>query len=315
MPSDNINNGRIRIAIPVRLDAVLFEYGLAMDRGVDVTIAPVRDVPRLLHERAVDCALVPSVMYFQGDYLIVPDAAISTFMHMSTELLVSRLKLDEVRSVAFPRQPDTSRTILEIALRELFPEVPYRFEIGTGNPFSDLEKCDAAVVTGEGAFGLPNDLRKYDIGEFWVRLTELPAVFYLWLTPAELSETRRERAYAHIIKAKKTGLAQSDKVLRFAQNRITLNRYRLIEYLTVDIDYDLFSRQVKSLKALSDYMASYKLIKEGNQKGIEFASRRNHISIFEELLGKDEESADDVVQDWTTDVEEEDEELEDGSEE
>ena len=310
MPSLREDGGRIKIALPARLDAILYEYGLAKDRDVDLTVAPVREVPRLLHERAVDCALVPAVMYFQGDYLIVPDAAISTFMYLGTEILASRLKLDEVRSVAFQRQPDTARTILEIALRELFPEIPYRFEIGTGNPLSDLERCDAAVVTGEGAFGLPQDLRRYDVSEFWVRLTELPAVFYLWLTPADLSEDRRERAYAHVIKAKKTGLAQSDKVVRFAQTRITLSKYRLIEFLTVDVDYDLFSRQVKSLRALGDYMASYKLIPDEKHRDIEFASRRNHVSIFEEMLGVDAETADDVILDWTTDVEDEEEEEE-----
>ena len=290
---------KIRIAVPSRLDAILFEYALRKDKDVDLTVAPPREVPGLLQDGIVDCALVPSVMYFQGDYLIVPDAAVSTFYQLSTELLVSRISLQDVRSVAVPRQPDTARAILEIALRELFPEIPYKFEIGTGNPFKDLDRVDAAVISGEGALGVPRDFKHYNIGEFWVRLTELPAVFYLWLVPAGLPVATRERAYAHVMRAKKTGLAQSDKVVVFARDRVTLNRYKMIEYLTVEIDYDLFSKQVKSLGELCDYLVDYRLIPEEKKKPLEFATSRSHVSVFDEIFGGAEEGIEDVMLDWS----------------
>jgi len=243
-------------------------------------------------------------MYFQGDYEIVPDAAISTFFEIGTEILVSSKPLAEMRSVAFSRMPDTSRVILEVALRELFPEIPYRFEIGTGNPFKDLESCDASVVTGEGAFGLPDDYHLYNVGEFWVRLTELPAVFYLWLVPAELPVPAKQRAYAHVMLAKKTGLAKIDKVVRLAQERVTLNRYRMIEYLTVELDYDLFIKQVKSLKILGEYMSSFKLIQEEKRRDLVFATQRSHVSVFEEVFGAGDVSIDDIVLDFDLDDEE-----------
>lgn len=290
---------KTRIAVPSRLDAILFEYGLSKDPGVDLTVAPPREIPRLLQDGIVECALVPSVMYFQGDYLIVPDVSVSTFNELSTEILVSKTPLQDVRSVAFPRQPDTARTIIEISLRELFPEIPYRFEIGTGNPFKDLEKVDATVISGEGALGVPSDIKHYNIGEFWVRLTELPAVFYLWLVPAELPVAAREKAYAHVMLAKKTGLAQSDKVVRFARERVTLNKYKMIEYLTVEIDYDLFSKQVKSLDELCLLMVDYRLIPEDKKKPLEFATVRSHVSVFEEIFGVPEEGIEDVLLDWS----------------
>ncbi len=297
----------VRIAIPARLDAVLFEYALRMNKRVELLIAPPRDIPRLLFERKVDCALVPSVMYFQGDYLIIPDVSISTFYRMTTEVLVSSKQLIDVRSVALPRQPDSSRTILEIALRELFPELPYRFEIGTGNPYKDLENCDASVVSGEGALGIPDNLRKNNIGEIWVRMTDLPAVFYLWLTHADFPRKKLEEIYAHIILAKKTGLAQADRVMRYARDRVTLNKYKLIEYLTVQIDYDLFSQQVKSLRLLGDYMQTYKLIPEGRDVELKYATARSHVSIFESIFGATTESIDDLVIDWQSDDSDSDE--------
>jgi len=295
--------GKIKIAVPARLDAILFEYSLKKMKDIELTIAPAREIPRLLHDRKVDCALVPSVMYFQGDYEIVPDAAISTFFEIGTEILVSSKPLAEMRSVAFSRMPDTSRVILEVALRELFPEIPYRFEIGTGNPFKDLESCDATVVTGEGAFGLPDDYHLYNVGEFWVRLTELPAVFYLWLVPAELPVPAKQRAYAHVMLAKKTGLAKIDKVVRLAQERVTLNRYRMIEYLTVELDYDLFIKQVKSLDLLGEYMSGFKLIQEEKRRDLVFATQRSHVSVFEEVFGAGDVSIDDIVLDFDLDDE------------
>jgi predicted solute-binding protein len=283
--TEESKKAKVKIALPHRLDAILFEYGLAKDNDVELVVDLPHRAADLLAHRVVDCALVPSVMYFQGDYMIVPDVAVSTYVQMGSELLVSKKPLPEVRSVAFPNQPDTSRTMLEIALRELFPEIPYRFEIGVGNPHTDLERCDGAVISGEGAFGLPEGLHKYDVGEFWVRITELPAVFSLFLVSADMPLERRNEIYARVIKAKQTGLAQSDKVVRMAQERVTLNRYRLIEYLTVNLDYDLFSRQVKSLKLLGEYMADYKLIPDDRRKELEFATHRSHVSLFEEVFG------------------------------
>ncbi len=294
----NEPKSKVRIAVPSRLDAVLYEYALKKDSGVDLTLAHPREVPGLLRDGIADCALVPAVMYFQGDYLIVPDAAISTFTELSTEILVSRIPLQEVKSVAVPRQPDTARTILEISLRELFPEVPYKFEIGKGNPFKDLEKVDAALISGEGALGVPPTFKRYNIGEFWVRLVELPAVFYLWLVPADSPAELRERAYAHVLRAKKTGLANSDKVVQYARERVTLNKYKMIEYLTVEIDYDLFSKQVKSLEEMCQLMVDYRLIPEEKQKPLEFATARSHVSVFEEVFGVSEDGIEDVLLDW-----------------
>lgn len=298
----------VRIALPSRLDAVMFEYGLLKDKAVELHLAPTKDIPRMLFERKVDCALVPSVMYFQGEYLIVPDVSISTFFRMSTEVLVSSKPLPDVRSVALPRQPDTSRVILEIALRELFPETPFKFEIGTGNPYKDLENCDAAVVSGEGALGIPDNMRKNNIGEFWVRLTDLPAVFYLWLTHADYHKSKLEAIYAHVMLAKKTGINQSDRVIRFARERVTLNKYKLIEYLTVEIDYDLFSQQIKSLRLLGDYLKTYKLIPEGKSTELKYATERSHVSVFESIFGTTTQSIDDLVIDWQTEDYDSDEE-------
>lgn len=287
---------KLKVAIPHRIDAILFEHGFRGADNVEVTLVPPREIPRLLHEREVDAALAPSVMFFQGDYVIIPDAAISTFHRIGTELLVSRCKLEEVRSIAFMRQPDTSRTILEIVLRELFPEVPFKFEIGTGNPLRDLEKCDAAAISGSGAWGLAADIRTYDVGEFWVRLTELPAVFSLWLSPKELSEERRLEASKQVMEAKKRGLREIDRVVKLARERVTLSKYRLIEYLTLNVDYDLFSRQVKSLKLLGKMMQEYRLLPKGKEIDLEFATRRTHVSLFTEVFGRgDNEGVDDLL--------------------
>lgn len=120
-------------------------------------------------------AMIPSIEYLKNtdQYQLVPGVSISSRGPVGTVLLVSRLPLKEVVSVALDARSRTSAALLQILFGEVFPWNVF-LETTEPDPEAMLATHDAALIIGDPAFRLREDypdLDIYDLSEHWFQQT------------------------------------------------------------------------------------------------------------------------------------------------
>lgn len=149
------------------------------------------DLPSRLAERLeagqLDVALIPSVEYFRGtDYQIIPDAVIACRGPVWSVRLLSRVPVTQIQRLALDEGSRTSAAMVKILLHEkcgLSPEtVPFPID---AEPES--VDADAILMIGDRAMHPARGVYReiWDLGDRWVRWTELPFVFAMWVARAD----------------------------------------------------------------------------------------------------------------------------------
>jgi chorismate dehydratase len=136
---------------------------------------------RALEAGAADIGIIPAAAYAQVPGLMVlPGVAIASRRPVRSILLVSRVPVDQIRTVAL----DTS-SLTSVALTKIL----FEKWLGGGRTFApmspDIDKMlaahDAGLVIGDPALQI--DRSRYltlDLAEEWIRYTGKPFVFAFW---------------------------------------------------------------------------------------------------------------------------------------
>ena len=148
------------------------------------------DVPSRLADRLgageLDVALIPSIEYFSGDdYRIVSDACIACRGPVLSVKLFARRPPAEIRSVALDAGSRTSAALTRIILKRRFGLSPEWRELPLDAGLHDSD-ADAVLLIGDRAIHSPvgEFVEVWDLGDQWVRTTQLPFVFAMWTARA-----------------------------------------------------------------------------------------------------------------------------------
>ena len=159
------------------------EQGLGADR-LELTY----DVPSVLASRMAagefDLALLPIIeMARIPNLVVVPGLAIGSLGNCRSVLLVAKMPLAEVRSVALDPESRTSNALARVLFAEAWGGEP-SFVVGPRDLTLALQEHDAAVRIGDKALftPLPEGAIAYDLGGAWTARTTLPFVFAVWAT-------------------------------------------------------------------------------------------------------------------------------------
>src|ERR1700691_4219299 len=157
-----------------------FEHGEA-GRDFDISYTLPSACARALEARTADIGIIPAAAYAQISNLVVlPGVAIASRRPVRSILLVSRVRVDEIRSVALDTSSMTSVALTKVLFEKW---------LGGGRTFTpmapDIEKMlaqhDAGLVIGDPALQI--DRSRYltlDLAEEWIRHTGKPFVFAFW---------------------------------------------------------------------------------------------------------------------------------------
>ena len=171
--------GTLRLGVVSYLNAEPLVYGL----GEDPRFRLERDVPATvaekLHRGERDLGMIPSIEYAFGDYAIVPDIAIGSRGPVRSVNLYHRVPLREVRRVALDTSSRTSVALLKVLLHETLGHHPEYVALPPSVP-TMLESADAALVIGDPALYFDGEVPRLDLGEEWLRRTNLPFVYAFW---------------------------------------------------------------------------------------------------------------------------------------
>jgi chorismate dehydratase len=211
--------GSLRIGAVAYLNTRPLVHGL--ERGVLPGVELSYDVPAELARRMargeLDVALLPVIELARIPALeIVPGLGIVTHGPARSVLLVSRVPVERVRSIALDPESRTSNALAQVLCREVWRIDPRLREPADGAPRAgsladELGECDAVVRIGDKALfeRRPPDCHVEDLGEVWTRSTGLPFVWAAWI--ARPGAVDRE-TYRALHDSRRAGLRAVDAI-------------------------------------------------------------------------------------------------------
>jgi chorismate dehydratase len=211
-----------------------------------------------LEARTADIGIIPAAAYAQVPGLMVlPGVAIASRRPVRSILLVSRVPVEKIRTVAL----DTS-SLTSVALTKIL----FEKWLGGGREFTSmapnieemLAEHNAGLLIGDPALQI--DRSRYftlDLAEEWIRHTGKPFVFAFWAVRQEaLRETAPSQDLAAVFQQSRDhGLepANLDQITREWAPRLGLEESAVRAYLTENIYYHLDAACLEGLQLFYRY--------------------------------------------------------------
>jgi chorismate dehydratase len=214
------------------------------------------DCARALAQGTADIGIIPAAAYANlPDLLILPDVAIAALRAVRSILLVSKLPIEKIRSVALDTSSMTSVALTRIIFHRWYDG---RVQFAAMEPKLDtmLARHDAALLIGDPALQVNRTrYRTYDLAEEWIQRTAKPFVFAFWAVRREAAQNT-QLDLAHIFQQSRTNGLQSDSLERIAgawASRLGLTRDEVKNYLLENIYYYLDSACLEGLALFYRY--------------------------------------------------------------
>ncbi|MFZ0318734.1 MAG: menaquinone biosynthesis protein [Candidatus Sulfotelmatobacter sp.] len=251
-----------------------FEHA-QVGRDFDISYTLPSACARALAAGTADIGIIPAAAYTQIPGLkVLPNVAIASRQPVRSILLVSRVPVDKIRTLALDTSSMTSVALTKILFEKW---------LGGGRTFTsadpDLERMlaanDAALVIGDPA--LQVDRSRYvtlDLAEEWIRHTGKPFVFAFWAVRQQALEEdslygesrpiSQSDAPAHELnlatifqQSRDHGLepASLDHITREWAPRLALKETDVRSYLTESIYYHLDAPCLEGLQLFYCYAA------------------------------------------------------------
>jgi chorismate dehydratase len=214
------------------------------------------DCAQALAQGTADIGIIPAAAYANlPDLLILPDVAIAALRAVRSILLVSKLPIEKIRSVALDTSSMTSVALTRIIFHRWYGG---RVQFAAMEPKLDtmLARHDAALLIGDPALQVNRTrYRTYDLAEEWIQRTAKPFVFAFWAVRREAAQNT-QLDLAHIFQQSRTNGLQSDSLERIAgawASRLGLTRDEVKNYLLENIYYYLDSACLEGLALFYRY--------------------------------------------------------------
>lgn len=236
-----------------------FEHGSA-GRQFEISYTVPSSCAQALADGAADIGIIPAAAYAEIPGLqVLPDVAIASRGAVRSILLVSRLAIEKVRSVALDTSSLTSAALTKILFEKWLGGgrmyVPMAPDVETM-----LAGHDAGLIIGDPA--LKVDRVRYqtlDLAQEWIRYTGKPFVFAFWaVCEAALREADPSLDLAALFRDSRDHGLEAASLQRIARKwspRIGLGEDQVRSYLTENIHYYLDAGCLEGLQLFYRYAA------------------------------------------------------------
>jgi len=234
-----------------------FDHGAA-GRDFDISYTLPSACARALAAGTADIGIIPAAAYAQiPDLAALPGVAIASRRPVRSILLVSKVPVEKIRSVALDTSSMTSVALTKVLFEKW---------LGGGRTFTSmppdidtmLSSHDAGLVIGDPALQI--DRSRYitlDLAEEWIRYTGKPFVFAFWAVRRDaLREAERAQDLAAIFQQSRDhGLepASLDHISSAWAPRLRLTEGQVRSYLTENIYYQLDAACLEGLQLFYRY--------------------------------------------------------------
>ncbi|MEO6120203.1 MAG: menaquinone biosynthesis protein [Terriglobales bacterium] len=245
-----------------------FDHGeLRQKYRVDYTLPSA--CAELLRQGMADIGIIPVAAYASVPGLVViPDIAIAAKGPVKSILLISKVPVEKIKTVAADTSSRSSVALLEVLFAKFYGARPTFVPMAPKlKPM--LKACDAALVIGDPAL-LANaaGYEVRDLAAEWHRLTGKAFVFAFWAV-------RKEAATAELVRdfqqSRDHGLVPENlaKTAREWAVRLGLPEGEIVSYLRNNVFYYLDADCLAGLKLFYQYAAEVGALERA--AGVEFA--------------------------------------------
>ena len=236
-----------------------FEHGEVGSR-FDISYTLPSACAHALAEGTADIGIIPAAAYAHiPELLVLPEVAIASRRAVRSILLISKMPIEKVRTVALDTSSMTSVALTRI-LFEKWLGGGRRFHAMPPEIDAMLAEHDAGLVIGDPALKI--DRARYhtlDLAEEWIRYTGKPFVFAFWAVRAlALSEADPALDLAAAFRdSRDHGLEVSslNQIGREWSPRLGISEAEVREYLTENIHYQLDGGCLEGLGLFYRYAA------------------------------------------------------------
>ena len=219
----------------------------ASEAGLEIRTDSPAQLADQLSNGKLDMAMIPAIEYLkQADrFRLLPNISISSRNKVGTVLLVSKVPLNAIRSLALDDRSRTSIALLRILYSEVFSA---GLKLTRQEP--DLEKMlhnnDAALIIGDQALGFSKeDLSIYDLSEEWFTRTEKTFVHAVIAVREDIKV--ESGIIQTLLDAKQEGLQNLDTIAKIQANKTGHPIFLLRDYLKNKIRYDFGEEEMEGL--------------------------------------------------------------------
>jgi chorismate dehydratase len=237
---------------------------IAEETGLEMVIDVPSQLAELLNSGNLDLAMIPTVEYLKeaGRYRLLDGVCIASREKVSTVLLISKLPVREIRTLALDERSRTSVALLKILFGKRFsPEIV--FDPSPPEPAAMLKTHDAALIIGDQTFSLPTLPKRteiYDLSEEWFQKTG--KTFVHAVVAVGDGVTVEKRICDAIQSAKREGLSSLASIAsNFAASR-GLDSRVCEDYLRNKIIYDLGPGELEGMTLFQQLCYEQGLIPE-----------------------------------------------------
>jgi chorismate dehydratase len=206
-----------------------------------------------------DIGIIPVAAYASIPGLrIIPDVAIAAKHPVRSILLVSKVPLRGVRSVAADTSSRTSVALMKVLFERRFGARP-EYVPEPPDVKQMLSRHDAALLIGDPALRIDPATcghTCYDLAAEWQGMTGCPFVFAFWAVRQYAVELAREyRASDAFLRSRELGTSHVDQIVREEARRYGVSAELARKYLSYHIDYTLDEANITGLQLFFRYAA------------------------------------------------------------
>lgn len=213
----------------------------------DVMLMQPAECARRLLAGEADLGLIP-IAALTSSLQIVPGCTIASLTRVRSIQLISKVPLDQVRTVAADTASRSSVAYTKLILKHFYANSP-SFEPVPADPRLMLQQHDAALLIGDPALlaleqraeieADTGPLTWHDIAYLWHTHTQLPWVAAVWAVRADLplSQREREQLFVDLNASRKRGQQNISTLVEEWTPRIALAPSTIEAYLTRNIHY------------------------------------------------------------------------------
>jgi chorismate dehydratase len=194
-------------------------------------------------KRQADVGIVPSIEYQRLEGVaILPGMSIASKREVKSVLLLSKMPLAKVQTVALDESSRTSAALVRILMHKFYAR-RVNFSPAAPEPGEMLRQADAALLIGDPALTYNGRAQVFDLASEWRKFTGLPFVFAVWMGHGNLRPCLADFAASlHF------GLAHMDDIAAEYAPKLGMTPSAVKVYLTQNIDYSLDEENRQGLK-------------------------------------------------------------------
>ncbi len=214
------------------------------------------NLAQMLREGMLSLSFVPSIEYARNPgYRMVNNISISSIGTVDTVLLVSKRKMQDIKTVAADNRSLSSIVLLKILFMEKYNRLP-AFTFKEPDYKKMLLTSDAALIIGDISFFAAQDkeIIKYDLSHEWFKITDKPFVHALLCIRSGVEIDKN--IIKTILNSRDAGLSSLEELGIKAAQKLGINKEKSIDYLKNKIIYTLGQKELEGLEEF--YSLAYK---------------------------------------------------------